>query len=115
MPTEKPRYTITVDPEMQKAIEDYQFEQRFKSQTKAIISLMKIGLDVLQSEEKETLAEQESPKEPDYKLTGDEINLIESYRSLNEKGKEHIRICVASAQTLFKSADIDISRLERKA
>ena len=52
MPTEKPRFTLTIDEETYQAIQDYQFENRMKSQTQAVLSLIKIGMDKLSKTEK---------------------------------------------------------------
>lgn len=49
------------------------------------------------------------------KYTPDEQQLIDDYRTLNDQGKEHIRICMASAQALFKENSADISSLESKS
>lgn len=39
MPTEKPRYTITLDEEMLKRIDDFRFENRFPNRTQATLEL----------------------------------------------------------------------------
>lgn len=110
MPTDKPRYTITVDPALQQQIEDYQFNNRFKSQTKAIIALMELGLKKLQAD---SPIEQSQPEAEEY--APDEQKLLEDYRTLNDQGKEHIRVCMASAQALFKENNADISSMESKS
>lgn len=86
MPTNKPRYTITVNPELQQQIEDYQFSNRIKSQTKAIIALMELGLQKIQSDLSLSPSETHSP---------DEEKLVEDYRAFNEEGKEKVRDYVA--------------------
>lgn len=54
MPTTKPQFTIVVDKESLKEIEDYRFEKRFPNRSKAINDLIKKGLEaVKQEEEKE--------------------------------------------------------------
>lgn len=54
MPTTKPQFTIVVDEEALKEIEDYRFEKRFPNRSKAINDLIKKGLEaVKQEEEKE--------------------------------------------------------------
>lgn len=45
MPTEKPRFSITVSQELLDRIEDFRFEKRIKSQNQAIIELISIGLN----------------------------------------------------------------------
>ena len=44
MPTSKPRLTITLDETLQQAIENYQFSNRCKNQTQAILTLIEAGL-----------------------------------------------------------------------
>lgn len=44
MPTEKPRYCITVDEEMLKKIDDFRFDNRFNSRSQATLELIKLGL-----------------------------------------------------------------------
>lgn len=48
-------------------------------------------------------------------LSPDEQKLIDDYRTLNDQGKEHIRVCMASAQALFKESGSNISSLESKS
>ncbi|MDL2236325.1 hypothetical protein LJC56_00610 [Christensenellaceae bacterium OttesenSCG-928-K19] len=52
MPTEKPRYTITLDEEMLKKIDDFRFENRFANRTKATLELIRIGLDTIEKQGK---------------------------------------------------------------
>ena len=47
MPTSKPRYCITVDDEMLRQIDNFRFENRYNSRSKATLELIKMGLDVL--------------------------------------------------------------------
>ena len=47
MATEKPRFSITMDSELLSQVEDYQYKNRFKSQSKAIIDLVRAGLGEL--------------------------------------------------------------------
>ena len=50
MPTQKPRYTVIVDEEMLKKIDDYRFENRFPSRSAATIELIKLGMKQLEKE-----------------------------------------------------------------
>lgn len=59
MPTEKPRYCITVDDEMLKEIDDFRFNNRFNSRSQATIELIRLGLQNL----KEQKVMIERPKE----------------------------------------------------
>lgn len=56
MPTEKPRYTITLDEEMLRKIDDFRFENRFPNRTQATLELIRMGMDAL---EKKQQAEEE--------------------------------------------------------
>lgn len=52
MPTEKPRYTITLDEEMLKKIDDFRFENRFANRTQATLELIRIGMEALEEQQK---------------------------------------------------------------
>ena len=45
MPTEKPRVTFTLSQEKLDLVNNYRFDNRFKNQTQAILSLIDKGLD----------------------------------------------------------------------
>ena len=51
MPTQNPRYTVIVDEEMLKKIDDYRFENRFPSRSAATIELIKLGMEQLEKEQ----------------------------------------------------------------
>ena len=45
MPTEKPCFTITLDKELLKRLEDYRFENRLPNRTQATLELIHRSLD----------------------------------------------------------------------
>ena len=53
MPTEKPRYTIIVDDELLKKIDDFRFENRYPSRSAATLDLIRIGMEVLEKQQAE--------------------------------------------------------------
>ncbi len=53
MPTGKPRYTITLDEEMLKKIDDFRFENRFPNRTQATLELIRIGMETLEKKKQE--------------------------------------------------------------
>lgn len=53
MPTEKPRYTVTVDEELLKRIDDFRFENRYVSRSAATLDLIRIGLQELERRQEE--------------------------------------------------------------
>lgn len=55
MPTQKPQFSVAIDDDLLKAVDDYRFENRVKSQNQAINNLVRVGLEELKkSELKET-------------------------------------------------------------
>lgn len=51
MPTDNPRFSITVDPELDNNIETYWHNTRAKSKTQAVVSLIEKGLANLNNEQ----------------------------------------------------------------
>ena len=45
MPTEKPRFTIVVDEELLRRIDDFRFENRYPSRSAAVIELIRVGIE----------------------------------------------------------------------
>ncbi len=62
MPTQKPRYTVIVDEELLKEIDDFRFENRYPSRSAATLELIRLGIEQLKKEkasgEKEEATEQ---------------------------------------------------------
>ena len=54
MENNKTRFTITVENDLLKRIDDYRFNNRIPNRTVAVIQLIEMGLDVLEQETKET-------------------------------------------------------------
>lgn len=52
MPTDKPRYTVIVDEEMLKRIDDFRFENRYPSRSAATTELIRLGLKEIEKEKK---------------------------------------------------------------
>lgn len=50
MPTQKPRYCITVDEDMLKEIDDFRFEHRYNSRSLATVELIRLGLEALKKQ-----------------------------------------------------------------
>lgn len=54
MPTEKPRFTVIVDEELLKKIDDFRFENRYPSRSAATLELIRLGIEALKEEQKKT-------------------------------------------------------------
>lgn len=50
MATDKPRFTITVDPSMREQIENYQHKNRMKNQNQAVVALIEKGMGSIMAE-----------------------------------------------------------------
>lgn len=53
MPTEKPRYTVIVDEELLKKIDDFRFENRYPSRSAATLELIRLGMESLKKKQEE--------------------------------------------------------------
>jgi hypothetical protein len=53
MPTEKPRYSVIVDEELMKRIDDFRFENRYSSRSAATVELIRMGMDALEKKQAE--------------------------------------------------------------
>ncbi len=53
MPTEKPRYTVIVDEELLKKIDDFRFENRYPSRSAATLELIRLGMEALKKKQEE--------------------------------------------------------------
>ena len=51
MPTDKPRFCITVDEDLLKDIDDYRFGKRYNSRSRATLDLIRLGLETLRQRE----------------------------------------------------------------
>ena len=50
MPTQQPRFCITVSKELLDEIDDYRFENRINSRSMATVELIQLGLNALRKE-----------------------------------------------------------------
>ena len=50
VPTQKPRYTVIVDEELLKEIDDFRFENRYPSRSAATLELIRLGIEQLKKE-----------------------------------------------------------------
>ena len=60
MPTQKPRYTVIVDEELLKEIDDFRFENRYPSRSAATLELIRIGIEQLKKEKEAASSNQEN-------------------------------------------------------
>ncbi len=53
MPTKMPRFTIAIPQDIFNELEDYRFEKRYASRSKATVDILKLGLEALKKQEQE--------------------------------------------------------------
>lgn len=51
LPTNKPRYTITVDEDLLKEIDDFRFENRYPSRAAATLDIIKLGMKAIKRQQ----------------------------------------------------------------
>lgn len=57
MPTNKPRYSVVIDDETLKKVDDHWYNNRFKSRSQATVDLIKKGLEALEKEQNNNSAQ----------------------------------------------------------
>lgn len=60
MPTEKPRYTVIVDDELLRKIDDFRFENRYPSRSSATIELIRLGIESIKKSQEDQTEKKES-------------------------------------------------------
>lgn len=62
MSTNRPRYTVSVDDDLFKQIEDFRFENRFQTRSEATVELIRLGLQAVEKEKGKKKGEGEKEK-----------------------------------------------------
>lgn len=103
MPTNKPRFTITMDESLFQQIEEFRFKHRYKNQTQAVLALIENGIDDL-------LQQSDEPKTPNLSsLTPEELQLVEDYRSMEPDGQAYIRQTVRIAKPMYSKTPVVVA------
>ena len=102
MATDKPRFSITLDPEMLNDVLKYKESNRLSTQSKAIQCLIEIGIRDAQ----------QNVSSPAPALSPDEEQLVDDYRSLNKDGREYIRQTMAMAKRSYVREAHTVSDVE---
>ena len=81
MPTNKPRFTITIEEDLFQRIEDFKYEYRYKNQTQAVLALIEMGLSEMET----------TKKSPVINDGGQDRELLKAYQSAPDYKKEAIK------------------------
>lgn len=101
MATDKPRFSLTLEPEMLDRVLDYKKENGLSTKSKAVQKLLEIAISDIQAEQGIAVV-----------LSRDENQLVEDYRELNKEGKEYIRQTMAMAKRSYVRKTDRVSDLE---
>ena len=91
MATDKPRFSLTLDPDMLAKVLDYKEKNHLSTQNKAVQQLIALGIQ-------ET---QEGSVLDTFTLKPDEQSLVVDYRLLNKEGRDYIRQTMAMAKRSY--------------
>lgn len=94
MPTDKPRFSIVLEPEMSEELDTYWHDNRFKSKNAAINDLLRNAF---------ALIERESAKSDSLGISPAALDVARQYDRLSESSQKLISMIV-----LFESADLDV-------
>ena len=61
MATDRPRYTVSVDDEMFRKIEDFRYKNRFPTRSEATVELIRLGLEALRKQEEQQASSPDRP------------------------------------------------------
>ena len=85
MPTQKPQYTVILDEDLLKKIDDYQFGNRFRSRSSATVELIKIAMQTLEGKDLNATTQKNKPM-----LSEQEEALLSLYRQLDQRRQEEV-------------------------
>ena len=74
MPTNNPRFTVTIPTDMYDEIEQYRFDHKYKSQNSALIALVEEGLRALEAESLQN--EEKAPAQEEQELSMKEQQIV---------------------------------------
>lgn len=107
MPTEKPRITITIPDEQYDKVRDFQYGNKMKNQTQAILALIDMGFEELQKNKASTGSEppvnaSSLSVEDRVRSLAKQAGLISDGKDLSETDLEFLIHLINAAQAYFK-------------
>lgn len=109
MPTNNPRFTVTIPTDMYDEIERYRFDQKFKSQNSALIALVEEGLRALESETFQS--EEKAPAQNERELTVKEQQIVSLLPYVPETIQDAVlAICAETADQTKMAKDFQHDR-----
>lgn len=102
MATDKPRFSLTLDPDMLAKVLEFKEKNHLSTQNKAVQQLIALGIQDTQA----------SCDIVTFTLKPDEQALVEDYRELSNEGREYIRQTMAMAKRSYVRKSDHVSDLE---
>lgn len=113
MPTQKPRFSVAIDDDLLKAVDDYKFDNRIKSQNQAINDLVRAGLNELARIEAETIKKaseaelpaSEADENPHIQMFADVLSragLLDETGDLSNSDLEFLQAMLLALKAHFK-------------
>ena len=92
MATSRPRYTVSVDEDLFRKIEDFRFEKRFQTRSEATVELIRLGLEALKREDE------------NYKRQNDILYHFgnSGFHMENQADKESLRLSYQDIRALYQ-------------
>lgn len=90
MATDKPRFTITVEPSLLEEVDKFRISEGYKTQSGAIQKLIQSGVESLTKSGLISLGTKNSPS-----FTDEEKILVDDYRGLDKPGKRAVQVTMA--------------------
>ena len=102
MATDKPRFSLTLDPDMLAKVLEFKEKNHLSTQNKAVQQLIALGIQDTQA----------SCEIVTFTLKPDEQALVEDYRELSNEGREYIRQTMAMAKRSYVRKSDRVSDME---
>lgn len=102
MATDKPRFSLTLDPDMLAKVLEFKEKNHLSTQNKAVQQLIALGIQDTQA----------SCDIVTFTLKPDEQALVNDYRELNNQGREYIRQTMAMAKRSYVRKSDRVSDME---
>ena len=116
MPTDKPRFTITMDEDLYRKVENFKFQYRYKNQTQAVLALIDLGIESLK-EKSSAKEEEETDRFNKFYTFVSELGY--SVRSEGDhyrlcKGKQSVTISADELKALVRTSNATVGALAKE-
>lgn len=120
MPTDKPRFTISMDDDLYNQVNDFRFSRKIRSQSKTIVELVRKGIEVenMPTEKPRvtiTMTEEQLGQIESYKFSNKMKNQTQAILSLIERGIDALEAQDVKALKKASEAELPAPKANEKA